>query len=149
MTYNYPQTQYQQVPQPAAYGGYRPTPQYYQWAQTANTSSQVRPVSSIDEVKAFPIDFDGSISYFTDVANKKIYTKQINMDGTPNINVYELKEPITMMTDQPTASFVTKQEFEAAILELKQMYDKLANVKSIVKEDAQLSAAQPTPQFDF
>jgi hypothetical protein len=51
----------------------------------------VRPVSSIEEVKASPIDFDGSVFYFTDMANKRIYTKQINLDGTAAINVYELK----------------------------------------------------------
>jgi hypothetical protein len=34
-----------------------------------------RPVASIEEAKASPIDFDGSIFFFPDVANKKIYTK--------------------------------------------------------------------------
>ena len=63
-----------------------------------------RPVSSIEEVKAIPIDFDGSIFIFPDIANKQIYTKQINLDGTASINVYELKilqQPTTQpqMTD--------------------------------------------------
>lgn len=74
---NYPQQQ--PVYRPANYG----------W--TAPTIPQVRPVSSVEEVRASSIDFDGSIFYFTDVANKKIYTKQINMDGTASINTYELK----------------------------------------------------------
>jgi hypothetical protein len=52
----------------------------------------VRPVSSIEEVKASAIDFDGSVFYFPDLANKKIYTKFINLDGTASINMYELKE---------------------------------------------------------
>jgi hypothetical protein len=34
-----------------------------------------RPVSSLEEVRALSIDFDGSIFYFPDVANKCIYTK--------------------------------------------------------------------------
>ena len=37
-----------------------------------------RPVSSIEEVRAASIDFDGSVFYFPDIANKRIYTKQIN-----------------------------------------------------------------------
>jgi len=41
-------------------------------------------------VKASAIDFDGSIFYFPDLANQKIYTKQINMDGTATLNVYEI-----------------------------------------------------------
>jgi hypothetical protein len=79
-------------------------PQYPQWPVTSNISQQVRPVSSIDEVRACPIHFDGSVFYFTDVANKRIYTKQINLDGTVSINLYELK------TDQVTNStqYVTK-----------------------------------------
>jgi hypothetical protein len=48
------------------------------------------------------------------VANKRIYTKQINLDGTVSINVYELK------TDQITNSsqYVTRQEFEETITKL-------------------------------
>ena len=34
-----------------------------------------RPVSSIDEVKAASVDFDGSIFYFPDLANNRIYSK--------------------------------------------------------------------------
>jgi hypothetical protein len=50
-----------------------------------------RPVASFEEARASMIEFDGSIFYFPDLANKCIYTKQINMDGTALINVYELK----------------------------------------------------------
>jgi hypothetical protein len=34
-----------------------------------------RLVSSIEEARATSIDFDGSIFYFPDLANKRIYTK--------------------------------------------------------------------------
>lgn len=37
-----------------------------------------RPVASLEEARASTIDFDGSIFYFPDMANKCIYTKQIN-----------------------------------------------------------------------
>ena len=46
-----------------------------------------RPVSSIEEVKAAQIDFDGSLFIFPDIANKKIYTKQINLNGVAELNV--------------------------------------------------------------
>lgn len=144
MNYNYPQTQFQN-PQAVGYGGYRAAPQYPQWPQAATTSAQVRPVSSIEEVRACPIDFDGSVFYFADVANRRIYTKQINLDGTVTINLYEQKE--LNQTDQmPNSSYVTKQEFETAINQLKGMYEQLS--KPIV-EDIQAPAAQPTPQFSF
>jgi hypothetical protein len=65
----------------------------------------VRPVSSVEEVKASPIDFDGSVFYFPDIANKRIYTKGINLDGTVSINVYELK---TIADQSMISSYVTR-----------------------------------------
>jgi hypothetical protein len=51
-----------------------------------------RLVSSLEEARATSIDFDGSIFYFPDLANRRIYTKQINLDGTATLNMYELRE---------------------------------------------------------
>lgn len=50
------------------------------------------PVSSYDEVKSAMINFDGSITVFTDLANGVIYTKGINIDGTAFINTYKLTQ---------------------------------------------------------
>ena len=79
-----------------------------------------RPVSSVDEVKATAIDFDGSIFYFPDLANKRIYTKQICLDGTSLLSMYELKE---MPSEQPH-NFITREEFELAIGQLQQQLQK-------------------------
>ena len=85
----------------------------YQQAPTLGLKG--RPVASIEEVRGSIIDFDGSTFYFPDLANKKIYTKQINMDGTATLNVYELQEvPVS-----PEPQYVTREEFEAAIQALK------------------------------
>ena len=90
---------------------------YYQGVQ--QTSPQLglkgRPVSSIEEVRATSIDFDGSVFFFPDLANKRIYTKQINVDGTSMINLYELK-PIPV--EAPGTRYVTHEEFETAISQL-------------------------------
>lgn len=98
----------------------------------------MRPVSSIEEVRACPIDFDGSVFYFADVANKRIYTKQINLDGTVSINLYELKEfPNLTSTDQFSAlTYVTKEEFDNTIKELKSLLTPKA-------EEGVITAAQP------
>ena len=77
-------------------------------------------VSSIEEVRAASIDFDGSVFYFSDLANKRIYTKQINLDGTAQLNMYELKE--TPVMEQPivdTSNFITRTEFDNVINYLK------------------------------
>lgn len=79
-----------------------------------------RPVTSIEEVRATPIDFDGSIFYFPDLTNNRIYTKQINMDGTPLFKVYELKA-LPLEPQIPTGNFVTREEFEQVITQLKTM----------------------------
>lgn len=73
-----------------------------------------RPVASIEEARASIIDFDGSIFFFPDLANKRIYTKQINLDGTATLNVYELK---TIPIEHE--NFVTREEFEAFVNSLR------------------------------
>ena len=86
-----------------------------------------RPVSSLEEARASAIDFDGSVFFFPDIANKRIYTKQINLDGTAMLNMYELKE-IPMESHQ---SFVTREEFVNAINALTQRLEFNNNVKEI------------------
>lgn len=60
--------------------------------QQAPVYMKCRAVTSIDEAKAAMIDLDGSLHVFTDIPHKKIYTKQINLDGTASLNVYSLDE---------------------------------------------------------
>ena len=83
-----------------------------------------RLVSSLEEARATSIDFDGSVFYFPDLANKRIYTKQINIDGTASLYVYELRElPIENETSGFVPSvekFVTREEFERVLAELRQ-----------------------------
>ena len=69
-----------------------------------------RPVASIEEARASIIDFDGSTFYFPDLTNQRIYTKQINMDGTVSLNVYELK-----LAPIENEKFITREEFEAFV----------------------------------
>ena len=76
-----------------------------------------RPVSSIDEVRAAQIDFDGSVFLFPDMANKKIYTKQINLDGTASLNCYALQD-LTQPQTQPSPQYVTKEEFDVVVAKL-------------------------------
>ena len=124
---------------------YTPYPQQQYNRPMGNWNPQVRPVSSVEEVKASPIDFDGSTFYFPDIANKKIYTKAINLDGTVAINMYELKT----ITDQSMiSSYVTRQEFDDTINKIKIMYDELLKLKE-EKENIQPAAQQQNPIFAF
>lgn len=76
-----------------------------------------RPVVSIDEARASQIDLDGSLYVFPDLGNKKIYTKQINMDGTASFNVFELSAPVE---EAQTPVYVTKEELDSILMQFKE-----------------------------
>ena len=76
------------------------------------------PVSSLEEVKASSIDFDGSIFYFPDIANKRIYTKTVGLDGVALLNMYELK-PIP--TEPDSSTYVTREEFDQALARVSEL----------------------------
>lgn len=107
-----------------------------------------RPVSSLEEVRAIPIDFDGSVFYFPDIANRKIYTKQINLDGTALINMYEFK-PIPVAqestTNTNTDAFVTREEFEETMSKIKEMFAAMPtqSPQSVQKEVTKKPAEMP------
>jgi hypothetical protein len=71
------------------------------------------------------------------VANKRIYTKQINMDGTASLNMYELK-PIPQNAPAEE-EYVTRTEFEQALLRLQD------NLKPSREPQAQVAATPPEP----
>ena len=136
MNYTYPQQQF--LPQQQTVG-YKPQ----QWMQPSNP--QVRPVSSIDEVRAYPIDFDGSVFYFPDIANRKIYTKSVNIDGTVAINMYELRD-IPVADHSNDSSYITRQEFDDTINQLKLLYEE---IRRSSEQEISQSAAQQQPVFQF
>lgn len=86
-----------------------------------------RPVSSYDEAKASMIDLDGSMFVFTDIANKKIYTKQIMLDGTAELKTYELVEQNKTEIEHKSNDYecVSKHEFEEVIGKLKKQIEVL------------------------
>lgn len=107
---NYPQQSYQ------------PQQQYIRQAPPQQLLKG-RLVSSLEEARATSIDFDGSVFYFPDLANKRIYTKQINMDGTATLCMYELKALPTENNNAAIPSmdnFVTKDELKQVIASLKE-----------------------------
>ena len=120
---------YPQVQQPM---GQQVVPNYTQpnYLRTAQSQNGLkgRLVSSLEEARATSIDFDGSIFYFPDLANKRIYTKQINMDGTATLNMYELRETPAMnenpQVPQSINNFITRDEFEQVIGQIQQKLSK-------------------------
>ena len=112
---------YNYYPQQTQVAQQQPQYQYQNYLRQAppQVTLKGRLVSSLEEARATSIDFDGSVFYFPDLANKRIYTKQINIDGTASLYVYELRElPIENETSSSVPSvekFVTREEFERVL----------------------------------
>lgn len=85
-----------------------------------NNQFSVLPVSGIEEVKAHPTDMSGNMNYFIDNANKRIYTKQLNMMGIPEINTYTLNNEVIEQTNkQEDGSLIEKLEKRINELEIR------------------------------
>ena len=125
---------------------YNNYPNYYPQVQPQRPmvpSLKGRPVSSLDEVRAMSVDFDGSMFFFPDLANKRIYTKQINLDGTAAINMYELKNlPVEQIATN--SNYVTKEEFNETLKNIQSMFDSLAG-----KTPTASPEPPPQPEFKF
>lgn len=94
-----------------------------------------RPVSSFSEAEASMIDLDGSLFVFTDIANKKIYTKRCLLDGSAEMKVYSLVEenkntnmiPVTQDQD-----YVLRVEFDKILTQINKRF----NDMEVLRHDA-------------
>lgn len=107
------------------------------------TGLKGRLVASLEEARATSIDFDGSVFYFPDLANKRIYTKQINMDGTATLCMYELRE-LPVEKEESAAlpfveKFVTREEFERV----------LEYIKTLQKPTEPATSASPKEKVEI
>ena len=59
--------------------------------------------------------------YFPDLANGRIFTKQIGADGLAVITMYEQKELPVEMPQAAMENFVTKEELQSSLEELKKL----------------------------
>lgn len=114
--------------------------------QQAFVGLKGRPVSSLEEARAAAIDFDGSVFFFPDLANKRIYTKQINLDGTASMNMYEYKEVPTEAFN--SSNFVTRQEFDETLNDIKGALNMIAQQTQQQKQQPKVEE-QPKPQINF
>lgn len=94
--------------------------------QTQQQIIKGRPVSSYDEAKASMIDMDGSMFVFPDIANKRIYTKQIMLDGSAELKVYALVEQTQPAeTKQNNEQYVLRTDFDKAMGTIKSQIHKI------------------------
>ena len=102
---------------------------YYSYPYSTNIMPQQmvpqfikgRPVSSFEEARVAQIDLDGSVFFFPDLGNKKIYTKKINVDGTATVQSFVLETPKA----EPAPEYVTRTEIEELKTTLNDLVAKL------------------------
>lgn len=103
------------------------------------------PVSSLEEVKASTIDFDGSIFYFPDIANKRIYTKAVGMDGVALLNMYELKP---LPVDPIEGDYITRTEFDQALARISELLSQKVT-KAAAAGVATTQPSEPAPPQNY
>lgn len=111
---------------------YSPYQAYQQPVQQAQQQViKGRPVSSYEEAKASMIDLDGSLFVFPDIANGRIYTKQIMMDGTADFRIYNLVSdnaqgnvPV-QKEEQGKPEYVLKKDFDRIVKRLERKIETL------------------------
>lgn len=127
------------------YGTYQPNNYQMQNNQQMGTMQILkgRPVSSYDEAKASMIDLDGSLFVFPDIANKRIYTKQIMLDGSAELKVYALQDGVGSDVKHENVEekegYVLKRDFDKAVGDLKKQIKELRegvkNVTAVNEDD--------------
>lgn len=94
-----------------------------------------RAVTSIEEVRAVSADPLGGIGVFTDVGNKKIYTKQINTDGLAVLNTYILDETPPPAPPEPK-EYVEKSEVSALFEQISILTNEVDTLKGALNNAA-------------
>lgn len=122
-----------------------------QFINQPSISLKGRPVASIDEVRASMIDFDGSVFYFPNIAQKCIYTKQMNLDGTSSLQIYQLIENSNVENNNQkidVGDFVSRETFEKVVSELSAEIENLKSQKNIPIVKEEIKNDKPT-EFNF
>ncbi len=94
-----------------------------------------RPVTSIEEAKSIPTDFNGNLMIFPDLSHGMIHTKQLNyQDGSALFRSYILANPEPSMEPAaPVMDFAPMSEVEGLkqeIAQLKLQMDSFATVQT-------------------
>lgn len=91
--------------------------------------NSVIPVGGIEEVKAYPIDFTGGITYFNDITNNRIYTKQLGLNGAPEIKVYSLdNSPF----DNSQSNYGSEQQYNSLTKRIEDIEMKISKYDEIL-----------------
>lgn len=123
----------EQMMQPQMGGMYPFQPPQQQQMPMAAPTIKGRPVSSVEEARASMIDFDGSMFIFPNPANDEIYTKQINLDGSPNFQVY--RRVIDTGGQQVSQNDMIAGFMQNLVNELSAIKERIASIEGGISND--------------
>lgn len=89
-----------------------------------------RPVSGLDEVKAFMVPMDGNDYFFTDFANGKIYTKSFGLDGRSIVKVFNQEGFTPASTAAPTGNSTATTVPTVSLEEFNKVKEELNSLKA-------------------
>ena len=93
-----------------------------------------RLVSSIEEVRAIPVDMDGSETYFPHPASNSIFTKSINTDGNQVIRRYVLEQDNNGNQDVTEVMKGNIEDMEKRIKALEEILDGMTSATGGAKK---------------
>lgn len=132
---------------PNSYPNYIQSPQPFNAGlQTSSMQSGLipkylkgRPVSCFQEAQGFAIDMDGSLHLFPDIANKRIYTKQLLNDGSCPVKCYveqEIQNTTPSQVEEPVSNKLLEDlKNKVAMLE--------QQLKGLLENDTKSNATVP------
>lgn len=121
--------QMMQYQQPIQQEQIQPTQPYIQPIKQALYG---KTVDSLDVVKSMDIPLDGSVNYFPLADGTKIATKQLQMDGTSKIQIYDLVQE----NKEEVPKYATIDDFKTYIddLDIGDLKQDLKDIKKELKE---------------
>ena len=128
------------------YSNYMARPIDSQNLLSNNQFLKCRPVSSKDEARAYQIDLDGSLWVFTDLGNGKIYTKQVNNDGTATFKTYVFTEDENPYN---STEYVTKEEFNKVIKTLMAAMQPVSSQEPVPVSNNPANGSKATTTMNF
>ena len=117
--------------------GYPQTPSVYpqQIPPQQEPGIICRPVTSIEEAKSIPTDFNGSLMVFPDLSHGMIHTKQLNyQDGSAIFKTYVMANPELVPiqeTPVPMVNFAPMSEVEGLKQEVAQLKARLETLSTV------------------
>lgn len=108
-----------------------------------------RPVTSEEEARGVPVDFDGSVMVFPDASHGMIYTKQLNMqDGSAIFRTYrQIDSPAQGAQPEPAKEYAEKDEVDQLRQQVAYLQSTLENLSRAANQQRRKDVARDDESY--